>query len=398
MPKATLAERKDKRYRCRYKGKEFYGKSQTEAFEKREAYIDLLKQGLRHDAEGITVREYSAKWLPTHRSDVKKRTYNTYANYLDKANDIIGELPVFSVTPTDIRSVYNIYSGKSQSSIDKMATLMHSMFESAFHDGYARFNPCDDTDKPSGSCGTHRALTAEEDALILAVDHPLKNAVLLMRYAGLRRGEVLALTSDDIDFEKNIIHITKAISFDGNSPVLGLPKTDAGIRDVPLFTRLKSQILGINGHVVKEAITETGFSRAWESYINAVEKHINGCQKRWYGRRREDKLKDPERYERVMNLEKKAKIFQTHGKMKKYLEISKQIDEVRLVGWKHFSIRPHDLRHSFATMLCDANVEKDLAIIWMGHSDEKMINKIYDHVREYRKEKATNDVEALLNE
>ena len=89
MPRATLAERKDKRYRCKYKGKEFYGKSQTEAFAKREAYIDLLKQGLRFDSGNMTVLEYSAKWLPTHRSDVKKRTYNTYAHYLDVANEII---------------------------------------------------------------------------------------------------------------------------------------------------------------------------------------------------------------------------------------------------------------------------------------------------------------------
>lgn len=397
MPKATLAERKDNRYRCRYKGKEFYGKSQSEAFAKREAYIDLLKQGLRHDAEGITVREYSAKWLPTHRSDVKKRTYNTYAHYLDKANDIIGELVLMNVTPSDIRSVYNIYSGKSQSSINKMVTLMHSMFESAFHDGYTRCNPCDEADKPTGTEGSHRALTKEEDELILTVEHPLKNAVLTMRYAGLRRGEVLALTSDDIDFDENIIHITKAISFDGNKPVLGLPKTDNGLRDVPLFTRLKTQINGIKGHVVGKEMSETSFTRAWESYINAVEKHLNGCQKRWYGRKKEDKIANPEKWKKLANLENKAKIYQVHGKNKKYLEIMAEYDQVRLEGWKSFSIRPHDLRHSYVTMLCDANVEKDLAMQWVGHGDEKMINKIYDHVSQYRKEKATTDVEALLN-
>ena len=396
MPKATLAERKDKRYRCMYKNKAFYGKSQTEAFAKREAYIDMLKEGLRHDAEGITVREYSAKWLPTHRSDIKKQTYNTYAHYLDKANDIIGEMPLMNVTPSDIRSVYNIYSGKSQSSIDKMVTLMHSMFESAFHDGYTRCNPCDEATKPTGSVGTHRALTKEEDELILAVDHPLKPAVMFMRYAGLRRGEVLALDMKDVDLKKNIIHITKAVSFANNKPIYGLPKTDAGVRDVPLFTRLKTQINGIHGHVVGKEMSETSFTRAWESYINAVEKHLNGCQKRWYGRRKEDKLANPEKWQKMVNLEKKAKIFQANGKNKKYLEIMGEYDKVRLEGWKSFSIRPHDLRHSYVTMLCDANVEKDLAMEWVGHSDEKMINKIYDHVTEYRKEKATNDVEALL--
>lgn len=396
MPRATLAERKDGRYRCRYKNKEFYGSSQTEAFAKREAYIDMLKQGLRSNAGEMTVKEYSAKWLPTHRSDVKKRTYNTYAHYLDVANEIIGDIPMMNVTPSDIRNVYNIYNGKSQSSIHKIAILVKSMFETALHDGYIRSNPCDDTEEPIGTCGTHRALTKEEDKLILEVEHPLRLAVLFMRYAGLRRGEVLALDMDDVDLEKNIIHITKAISFDGNKPIKGLPKTEAGLRDVPLFTCLKTQINGFNGRIVGKEMSETSFTCAWNSYINAVEKHINGCQKRWYGRRKEDKLANPKKYERIMALEKKAKTYDKIGKHEKSKQYAQEADKIRLEGWKEFTVRTHDLRHSYVTMLCDANVEKDLAMKWVGHSDEKMINKIYDHVSEYRKNKATKDVEALL--
>lgn len=397
MPRASLAERKDNRYRCKYKGKEFYGKSQAEAFAKREAYIDMLKQGLRHDANSMTVREYSAKWLPTHRSDVKKRTYNTYAHYIDVANDIIGEMAIMNVSPSDIRTVYNAYCSRSQSSIDKISTLMHSMFESAFHDGFVRCNPCDEVEKPKGVSGTHRALTKEEDSLILTVDHPMKTAVLFMRYAGLRRGEVLALTMDDVDLKKNIIHITKAISFDGNRPIEGLPKTECGIRDVPLFTRLKSEINGISGRIVGKEMSETSFVRAWESYINAVEKHLNGCQKRWYGRRRQDKINNPSKYDKIIALEEEAKRLEMFGKYNKAKQKRDEAESVRLEGWKSFSIRPHDLRHSYVTMLCDANVEIDLAMLWVGHSDEKMIRRIYDHVSEYRKKKATTDVEALFS-
>ena len=275
---------------------------------------------------------------------------------------------------------------------------MHSMFDSAFHDGYIRCNPCDDAEKPNGTSGSHRALTKEEDELIMKVNHPLRCAVLFMRYAGLRRGEVLALTMDDVELKENIIHITKAISFDGNRPVEGLPKTECGIRDVPLFDRLKNEIKGISGHVVGKEMSETSFVRAWESYINAVEKYLNGCQKRWYGRRKEDKIANPEKYNRIVSLERKAKIIKANGKTKKYLAMQSEIDKLRLEGWKSFSIRPHDLRHSFVTMLCDANVEKDLAMEWVGHSDEKMISQIYDHVSEYRKNKAKKDIEALLSE
>ena len=396
MPRATLSKRTDGRFRCRYKGKEFYGATQSEAFAKRDAYIDLLKQGLRDEAEGITVKEYSAKWLPTHRSDVSKNTYNTYAHYLDVANEIIGETIIRNVTPSDIRTVYNAYSGKSQSSINKIAILMHSMFESAFHDGLSRDNPCDEAEKPTGKVGSHRALTPEEDELILKVQHPLRNAILFMRYAGLRRGEVICLTYNDVDFEKDIIHITKAVRFEGNKPILGLPKTQAGIRDVPLFSRLKSEIKGNYGHVIKNDISQTCFKRAWESYINAVETYINGCQKRWYGRRKEDKLANPVKYRKILMLEEEAKRLKELGKTAKSAKKYDEAQRLRLENWKSFSIRPHDLRHSYVSMLCDANVEIDLAMIWVGHSDEKMIRHIYDHVSEYRKKKATADVEALL--
>ena len=382
MPRASLAERKDNRYRCKYKGKEFYGKSQTEALKKREAYIDLIKQGLRTNASEMTVREYSGKWLPTHRSDVKKRTYNTYASYLDIANDYIGDMTMLDVSPSDIRTALNHYNGKSQSSIDKMYILLHSMFESAFRDGFIRCNPCDDAEKPTGTSGSHRALTTLEDSLILTVDHPLRLAVLFMRYGGLRRGEVLALDSDDIDTKNDIIHITKAISFDGNKPIEGLPKTECGIRDVPLFTRLKTQINGFKGRVVGKEMSETSFTRAWESYINAVEKHLNGCQKRWYGRRREDKEKNPARYNRIIELEKEAKRLEMYGKDRKAKEKRAEAEALRLSNWQSFSIRPHDLRHSYVTMLCDANVEKDLAMKWVGHADINTTLKIYAKVKD----------------
>lgn len=396
MPKATLAERPDGRYRCKYKGKEFYGSTQSEAYAKREAYIDMLKQGMVAKAEGMTVREYSAKWLPTHRSDVKKQTYNTYAHYIDVINEIIGDLIIRNVTPTDIRTVYNHYSGMSQSSINKIAIIAHAMFESAFHDGLARNNPCDEAEKPKGSEGSHRALEPWEDEVILQVQHPLRNAVLLMRYAGLRRGEVLALTADDIDFKNDIIHITKAISFDGNKAVEGLPKTEAGIRDVPLFKRLKKEIKGISGRIVGKEMSLTSFQRAWESYNNAVETHINGCHKRWYGRTKKDKHENPVKYKRVVALETEAKRLEKIGKVEKANKKFNEAEFLRLEGWKSFSIRTHDLRHSYVTMLCDANVEIDLAMEWVGHSDEKMIRQIYDHVSDYRKKKARKDVEALF--
>ena len=360
MPRATLVPRKDGRYRCRYKGKEFYGNSPTEAFKKREHYIDLLKRGLRAESEGITVREYSDMWLPTHKQGIKRQTYNAYKGYLGKMNAVIGDSPIMRIVPSDIARVYNTILGMSASTAQKLKLTVNAMFKSAVADGCIRANPCENISPPKAKSGTHRAITDEELSLILETPHRLRLAVLTMRYAGLRRGEVLALDIDkDIDFQNDIIHVRRAVSFDGNKRVIGQPKTENGIRDVPLFSRLRAELINKHGLIVGKEMTQCAFARAWESYVNAVERKMNGCQKRWYGKRKQD-----------------------HD----------------LPEWKSFTVRPHDLRHSFAQMLCDANVEIDLAISWMGHSDERMIRRIYDHVSDYRKQKATQDVESMLKE
>ena len=60
------------------------------------------------------------------------------------------------------------------------------------------------------------------------------------------------------------------------------------------------------------------------------------------------------------------------------------------------TIRPHDLRHTYCTMLRDAGVDMKQAMIWLGHSDEKMILRIYDHAGERRAATSIKQVEKLL--
>ena len=394
----VLTARKDGRYRCRYKGKEFYGRTQGEALKAREHYIDLLKAGLKAESEGLTVRQYSAKWLPVHKTGIKRNTYNAYASYIDRMNSVIGDKAIMHVVPSDIKAVYNLFIGQSDSTIHKVKFLITSLFQSAVRDGYIRTNPCDEVEPHKGTAGTHRAITDEERQIILDTKADFRLPVMVMLYAGLRRGEVLALKMEDVDFKNKVIHVTEAISFDHNKRVEGEPKTKAGIREVPLFGRLEAELKGHEGYIAGKAFTEIGFVRAWQKYVNTIEKSLNGCQKRWYGRRAVDKAKNPERYARVVALEREAEKLIAFGKVKDGKKKRAEAESLRLEGWQSFAVRPHDLRHSYVTMLCDAKVEIDLAMKWVGHSDERMIRQIYDHITDYRTERAKTDVEAVIAE
>lgn len=73
--------------------------------------------------------------------------------------------------------------------------------------------------------------------------------VYLILYCGLRRGEALALTVNDIDMDNKKIYVNKNLIFKGNDSEIKLsPKTDAGIRSVPTKDgrRKKSVIKSVN--------------------------------------------------------------------------------------------------------------------------------------------------------
>lgn len=340
-----LTRRKDGRYKAVYRGIQFMGATEDEALKKRQDYIDAEVRGEVLNRDGITVYSYALNWLPVHKASVAKNTYNAYVSYMNRLVQKIGSVPMKNVTPSDIKAVYNSYLGMSDSTIRKARMLYVDMWDSALEDGVVKMNPCrSSTAKPHrGTSGSHRALSQDEDDAILRCPAEFRIGALLMRYAGLRRGEVMALDLDrDVDLEKDIIIISRAIHFEGNKGVIGGPKTSAGKRTIPLLDILRIELQGLHGPVCPLKKAKVVSSSAW--------RHIWG----------------------------------------KYLR------ELEAFTGHKMTIRPHDLRHSYATTLRDAGVDVKLAIRWMGHTDEKMILRIYDHPGEARVRQAVDSVNSLV--
>lgn len=354
----ALTKRADGRFRAKYQDKYFYGSTSAEAKRKRDEYKAAQLLGVAQVQKPVTtVASYVGHWLPTAKASVSKRAYNQYADLLDRLVTALGPTPLDQVTPTDVKAVYNTMLTLSDSTVKKARTLYVAMFDAAVEDGLIRVNPArSKSAKPhKGTTGTHRILTDEEVRLIHQVDHRCRPFALTMYYAGLRRGEALALDIDrDVDFKSGWIHVTQAVRYDANDPILDSPKTEAGRRDIPLLPPLAAVLKGRHGLLLPSSTgslcTETAFSRAWESYNNALSRAANdGLQKRWWGRTREHKAILAE-------------------------------DIAALPPYKEISLRCHDFRHSYCTNLCTAGVDLHVAIRWLGHADEKMILQIYDHV------------------
>lgn len=398
-----LKQRKDGRYACRYKDQWFFGYTEQEALQAREDYKASVRANPDPGMEDITVGAYASNYLPIHKASVAKNTYNAYVGYVNHLIRKLGLRPMCEITPSDIKNLYNDYLDASESTIRKVRMIYVDIWDCAIEDGVVKSNPCrSKAAKPhKGTSGTHRQLTPEEDQLILTLDHPMRSAVLAMRYAGLRRGEAMALSiKKDVNFREHELHVRTAVHFEGNKGIEGDPKTAAGVRTIPLLSILEAELKDKIGLLAParsgKMMSSSAWRSAWDSYVTAAETALNGCHKRWYGLRSQDQIRNPDRYIQVLRLKREADELEKKGKVAFAMEKRKEAEDLRLTGWKNFTVRPHDLRHSYCTMLRDAGVDMKLAIKWMGHEDEKMILRIYDHITQTRIDTAIKNLESVI--
>ena len=370
--KPTLKRRKDGRYKCVYHGIQFYGNTPEEAFAARDEYKLDEQRGFKNQ----TVEDYALPWLKRSYPAVSDSTYAGLAIHLQHLIDQIGKKRIADIIPSQIKDVYaKEYAGLSNSYIRSAKQLFCALFDAAQADGLIRYNPArDKTAKPhKGSKPKERILTKQERIWIetLCHDHRMHPAVMCMLYAGLRPQECKALKIErDVDFENDIITVRSTAHIDGLKYAFsGEMKTDWSNRRVPLFAPLKQALQGKQGYLITSAhgqpVTIQTWKTAWQSYIFNMETAINGIQKRWYGRTKDQQTK-------------------------------KEAGE--LPAWIDFDIVPYTLRHAFCAFCRDNEVDINTCRRWMGHADAKMILKVYDSVSGDREDQERKKIEKQWNQ
>ncbi|MGI6725919.1 MAG: tyrosine-type recombinase/integrase [Christensenellales bacterium] len=322
--------------------KTVYGKTQKEAQKKKADFLADVKAALRIDQAGRTVASWADEWLEVYKKNaVSHQTYACYKNDLRHLKKAIGGLTMRSVTQTDIMNAYASRKGASGSALRQYKVTTRALFKAAVANRMIPYNPAEGAVPPTGEDGTHRALTDAEIGIILAVardKHPFTLPILLMLFAGLRRGEMAGIKPDR-DIVDGFIYVREATTWPSNQPVTGKPKTPAAIRAIPIMPPLRPFL-----DLPMKPLSESAFRSGMRSFLTACSVKLNGCTKRW----------QPE-------------------------------DHV----WKVFSFRCHDLRHTFATMLYDAGVDVKTAQRWLGHTDPAITMRIYTHLSKEREQAAT---------
>lgn len=195
---------------------------------------------------------------------VKDTTARNYRIELDKhILPHLGTLEIASITASDLQSMFNATMDYSKYTHHHMKVIIGMIFDSAIEDGLTTRNPARSKRLVfSKKEKTRNALTMEAFQDIQQHLHMLaaedRMMLGLLMYSGMRRGEMLAMCWENIDFANNEINVREAVSYRNGMPRLGLPKSKAGIRKIPLDFRIKALLIPqrqITGFVIGESLT-----------------------------------------------------------------------------------------------------------------------------------------------
>ena len=353
----------------------FYGKNKTETNAKKKEYLQRKNQGLAD--EDVTVREWVELFKKLYRQNVNEAYLRNDDVPYDRLSRAIGDMYISEVREADLQNALNEVKGMSVSTIRKYYFTMKRVFEKARRNKLISDNPAEDLMIPQGTQGSHRALDRWEVDLILQNwrVHRAGLWAMLMLLCGLRRGELMGLHWDSIDLDTRLLTVREVAVLNGNSShIEQRAKTAAGLRKIPICNQLydalsetpESERIGLVARSAKgKQLTPRAFDRGWETFCDMLERILNDEPTDQRGIRwdllppEEQELRDEHRY------------------------------------W--FRIRPHDLRHTFATGLFNAGMAPKDAQYYLGHSSIKMTMDLYTHFTEESNERAGKALVGFLD-
>ena len=205
--------------------KSVYAKTQKEARKKMtEAVAALDKDDYREPCK-MTLGKWMDIWSNEYLGSVKPRTAATYKDCIkNHIKPALGAVKLESLTAHAIQKFYNALSkssaeggkGLAPKTVKCIHGVLHKALQQAVMNNYIRVNPADACILPNFTKREIKPLDEQDTARFLAAikGNPYENIFLVTLFTGLRRGEVLGLTWDCIDFAAGTITINKQLQSD----------------------------------------------------------------------------------------------------------------------------------------------------------------------------------------
>lgn len=348
--------------------KSVYGKTQKEADRKADELKVALRKGVDISASGDSFKIWADHWLMSKKYEVTPDRYSALCARGSVWIDALGNVPINQIKLFQLQTILYSIAAKNPHTDEPMSKktvrgymqIIKAIFNFAIENRVMEFNPATNLKLPQIAVEPvkRRALSEEERRRVMEFEHRAQPSAMLMMLSGLRRGEATALQWNDIDFKNNRISVTKSYSIKekGFKP----PKNGkARIVDVPqilidYLQTLPRKSMFVLTNARGGMMTEDAWKRIYQSYmldLNAV-------------------------YGFGGNVDKNT------NKSKLPMVID--------------TFTPHELRHTFCTIMYEANIDAMTAKEQMGHADIQTTLSIYTHLSSQHKEQQINKLDAFL--
>lgn len=187
----------------------------------------------------ITVEMLCEDWMKGHFLTVKENTQRGYRNNIN--NHIIPHLGKVKVQELTTRKIQEMVSAMiekdlSPRTIKYVMSNLHQILEYAISNDYIIKNPERYVVLPRQGKYKATVYTVEELQLMLkcAMGTPLEAPLLIESFTGLRKGELLALRWEDVNFEEKTISIERNLICVNSQNIFTSTKTESGERTIAI--------------------------------------------------------------------------------------------------------------------------------------------------------------------
>lgn len=221
--------------------KTIYGRTRREVSQRLQQIQRDVAGGKSIDPSKQTVAQLLAAWLETKRPPARAAaTYEFYASRLRHISPFIGVLTVRALTPQHVQHLVRscLDRGLSPRSVHSITGTLHAALEQAVRWRILDRNVVDAVDLPQQRRREMPVLDATQARHLLDVARatPLYALYILALTAGLRRGELLALRWQDVDFTAGVVHIQQSVRRSQGSLIVSSPKSERGRRTIILLS------------------------------------------------------------------------------------------------------------------------------------------------------------------
>lgn len=241
-----------------------------------------------------------------------------------------------------------------------------------------------------------RSLSPAELDAVLETPHWAQPMAMVMLFCGLRQGETVPLTWDDVDFERRVLWVMRSADLQSNSPqVKDGGKTAAARRLVPMPDILADYLKWYKGALADGTFAARCGARVLEEELDAAEAASDAAAARTYyfATHPTPSYKRPPREGLKTDL-----LFPTikgdmHSKStlrRMWEDYMRELNEAAVATATSENASPepirftaHNLRHTYATMLFLQGVDVRDAMQYMGHATFQVTMDIYTDTEQY---------------